>query len=114
MTSWNEVVESARSRHGDEVVDAALQYTAECISRLSPEQRDLLESHGYASQAAPRGVSGGPDMLFFSYFTRLPSVFLRNRVCKLAGVVIEGHETSDLDNELRCIHCGYEGSDEWF
>ena len=114
MTSWDEVVASARIRHGDESVDAGLEYTASVTSGLSQEQRDLLVSHGYAVQAAPRGISGGPDMLFYSDFRSRPGVFVRNRVCKLAGVLIDGHERSDLDNEWCCIHCGYEGSDEWF
>jgi len=35
---------------------------------------------------------------------------LRNWVCELDGIEIDGHEGSDLDPvSTACIHCPYEG-----
>jgi hypothetical protein len=36
---------------------------------------------------------------------------MRNRVCELDGIEVDGHEGSDLDpNSTSCIHCNYQGS----
>ncbi len=104
--SHEEVIEYARrTRPGDEV-DAALEETRRSVEQweFTPEQLAALERHGYASWAAPRGVTGDTKVFFFP-----PGdwVFLRNRVCVLDGIEIDGHEGSDLDpGGNSCIHCG--------
>jgi hypothetical protein len=81
---------------------------------LSPEAWVALKRHGYNPALPPRGVSGPPGE--FGGFTmgfvggepfRFP---MRNRVCELDGVAVDGHEGSDLDpGSTSCIHCGYQG-----
>jgi hypothetical protein len=69
------------------------------------EQRDALARHGYNPDLPPRGVAGGPGE-FKSYMHGK----LRNWVCELDGIEIDGHEGSDLDPaSTSCIHCDYEG-----
>jgi hypothetical protein len=39
-----------------------------------------------------------------------PGTMLRSHVCELDGILIDGHEGSDLDyTSTSCIHCDYEG-----
>jgi hypothetical protein len=82
---------------------------------MEQTQRDLLERHGYDPDLLPRGVGGGPERVRVSY-AKEPGgsggwsgwPYLRNRVCYLDGVEIDGHEASDLDPLGSCIHCGVE------
>ena len=80
---------------------------------LSPEAWDALQRHGYDPRLPPRGVAGPPgDVGTFvacvdGRDVRFP---LRNRVCELDGIEVDGHEGSDLDpTSTACIHCDYEG-----
>lgn len=67
--------------------------------------RVLLARNGYDPDLPPRGVSGPPGVI-----EGAGGVLLRNRVCVLEGVLIDGHEGSDLDpGSTSCIHCDYEG-----
>lgn len=73
------------------------------------EQIAALQRHGYPLLPA-RGVSGEPGMVIKSSThingVRVP-LDLRNRVCYLDGIEIDGHEGSDLDPGCgTCIHCG--------
>lgn len=73
---------------------------------FTDQQKRLLAKHGYEPAALPRGVTGRPEVTFR---TR-DGILLRNRVCELEGVIIDGHERSDLDPaSTSCIHCDYEG-----
>lgn len=90
---------------------AQITYTID----LSPEAWAALERHGYDPTLPPRGVSGPPgridglDNYRAADGTRV-SVPLRNRVCELDGIEIDGHAGSDLDpGSTMCIHCPYEG-----
>jgi hypothetical protein len=81
---------------------------------LSPEAWVALQRHGYNPALPPRGVSGPPGEL--GGFTmglvggepfRFP---MRNWVCALDGIEVDGHEGSDLDSgSTSCIYCGYQG-----
>jgi hypothetical protein len=69
-----------------------------------------LIRHGYNPDLPPRGLSGAPDEVI--KVRKLPDVDgqpqwteLRNRVCTLDGVEIDGHEGSDLDPGGECLHC---------
>lgn len=76
---------------------------------LSPEAWMALERHGYDPTLPPRGVTGPPGRIKgVNYFTDDGVVYmpLRNRVCQLDGIEVDGHEGSDLDNGGECIHCG--------
>jgi hypothetical protein len=83
---------------------------------LSPAAWLALERHGYDPLLPPRGLSGPPGRLDGALCGVVDGVFvnlpLRNRVCFLDGVEIEGHELSDLDCGGPCIHCGKELSEE--
>lgn len=75
-------------------------------------QREALIRHGYDPDLLPRGVTGPPEQVI--KVRVLPDVdgqpqwnYLRNRVCYLDGIEIDGHEGSDLDPAGNtCIHCG--------
>ena len=114
---WDRAVEDALKMAGAEGLQLALDKTAKSVAQwnFTDEQIDTLIEHGYEPRAAPRGVSG-PPMVFYSHSSQ-GGYFLRNRICKLNGVLIDGHEGSDLDYGGGCIHCGYDGStdggDEW-
>jgi hypothetical protein len=73
------------------------------------EVRAVLRRHGYNPDLAPRGVSG-PAGEFPGYRRAigggLDRVSLRNWVCGLDGIGIDGH--SDPDNTGLCIFCGRE------
>ena len=80
--------------------------TMEAIAGLTEEQRAALVRHGYDSDLPPRGVIGPPEQVTVA----LDGTRIRNRVCYLDGVEIDGHEGSDLDPaSTACIHCDYEG-----
>lgn len=83
---------------------------------LSPEAWIALERHGYDPLLPPRGVAGPPGRLkgtVCGWVDGEPVYLpLRNRVCELGGIEIDGHETSDLDPGGSCIHCG-RNIEEW-
>lgn len=69
--------------------------------------REILARHGYPPDLAPRGVTGPPGEIVNGYQNRdghIERVKLRNWVCALEGVIIDGH--SDQDNTGMCILCG--------
>jgi hypothetical protein len=96
-------------------VKAEERHTAPVWALLSDEQRAALRRHGYPDDLQPRGVTGKPGDRIpgYGWLTRdhegqrsVP-MWLRNRVCYLDGIRIDGHEGSDLDpGEPRCMHCG--------
>lgn len=75
--------------------------------RDEAEREALLAKHGYPPDALPRGVTGEPG---FSFVNR-QGIKLRNWVCVLEGVVMDGHEGSDLDPGGGCIMCQREWDD---
>lgn len=78
------------------------------MSELTAEQREALTRHGYDADLPSRGVSGPPGTITVRGDDG--DLRLRNRVCVLDGVEIDGHEGSDLDpGSTSCIHCDYEG-----
>lgn len=89
------------SDHRNEMIRRAREY----VNGLTNSQRNALTRHGYDPDVPPRGVSGPPGMFTGAYGTPL-----RNHVCTLDGVEIDGHCGSDLDpGSTSCIHCDYEG-----
>lgn len=73
---------------------------------MDEEARLALIRHGYDADLPPRGVTGPPSQVIETW----GGLRLRNRVCELDGVEIDGHEGSDLDpGSTACIHCDYEG-----
>lgn len=81
---------------------------AELTASYSSEQREALARHGYDPDVPPRGMTGPPgEAVIGSNGGRL-----RNRVCELDGVEIDGHRPSDLGGgDAMCIHCGKEPVD---
>lgn len=70
---------------------------------MSPEQRAVLVKYGYDPDLPPRGISGGPEAV-----QGFGGMMLRNHVCYLDGVEVDGHEASDLDEVgfgAACLHC---------
>jgi hypothetical protein len=66
----------------------------------------LLAKHGYPL-LAPRGVTGPPGQIVDGYESRAGHIVparLRNWVCTLEGVIIDGH--SDQANTGLCAMCG--------
>lgn len=105
IAQWEKDIARDRAHLGDAVVDAALQRSADHALnhlRITPEAMEALRRHGYAPGIAPRGV-GGDTSVFIS-----GDIYLRNRVCALDGVEVDGHEGSDLDPNGGCMHCGKE------
>jgi hypothetical protein len=81
---------------------------------LSPEAWAALERHGYDPRLPPRGIAGPPGEIRGGVFGDVDGrpvyMPLRNRVCELDGVRVDGHEGSDLDpGSTSCLHCDYEG-----
>lgn len=83
---------------------------------MDDEQRRVLIAHGYDPDLRPRGVAGGPERVRVSYAKEPIGrswhgwPYLRNHVCELDGVEIDGHEMSDLDAigpGSQCLHCDY-------
>jgi hypothetical protein len=71
--------------------------------------RALLVKHGYPPDLPPRGVTGPPGEIVNGYKSRAGQIVparLRNWVCTLEGVIIDGH--SDQDNTGLCMLCGRE------
>jgi hypothetical protein len=69
--------------------------------------RALLAKHGYDPDLPARGVTGPPEQVIDGWDSRalgrIVPVKLRNHVCALEGVIIDGH--SDPDNNGGCIYC---------
>lgn len=114
MSDWDKAVENAREMGGEDGLQQALANTAASVAQwnFTEEQIQTMIDHGYEPRAAPRGMSG-PPVVYYIHGGVRGGVFLRNRICKLNGVLIDGHEGSDLDPGGGCIHCGYEGAEEW-
>jgi hypothetical protein len=83
---------------------------------LDVEQHAALVRHGYDPALPPRGVTGGPERVRVSYQTEPLGEgwpgwpYLRNHVCELDGIQIDGHEMGDLDPVgpgSTCLHCDY-------
>ena len=89
-----------------ESIKPAFELIARAMEQVS-EQRRALIRHGYDPDLAPRGVAGPPGEVTEGW-EDCERVLLRNRVCELDGIEIDGHETSDLDTSSTCIHCGEE------
>lgn len=71
-----------------------------------------LARHGYNPDAVPCGLSARPGREGETWMSAgQHQVLLRYRVCVLDGVLIDGHEASDLDPGGGCIHCGKEPDD---
>lgn len=70
---------------------------------MRDEQRAALAAHGYDPDAAASGVSSAGDTMTWHGFG---GVLLRYHVCELDGILIDGHEGSDLDpGSPGCLHC---------
>ena len=82
--------------------------------KMTPEQRVTLQRHGYDPDALPCGTIYTPPTRTWPLTGELdkypPGTMLRSHVCELDGILIDGHEGSDLDYaSTRCIQCGDEG-----
>lgn len=82
---------------------------AEARAILEREQRrSLLAKHGYPDLPA-RGVTGRPGEVVDGWSRRdgeIVRVKLRNHVCELEDVEIDGH--ADPDRNGSCIYCSKE------
>ena len=71
--------------------------------------RALLAKHGYNPDFPARGVAGPPGEVIDGWGSVGPfpgtivRMKLRNHVCALDGVIIDGH--SDQDRSGACIYC---------
>ena len=77
------------------------------------ERRALLARHGYPPDLPPRGVTGPPGEIVNGYKSQAGQIVparLRNWVCTLEGVIIDGH--SDQDNTGLCVLCGRETTED--
>jgi hypothetical protein len=83
---------------------------------VSEEAHQALRRHGYPADYAPRGVTGDPGFSFRSSMRdpdgELVDVMLRNRVCQLDGIEVDGHAPSELDPGGGCMYCGADLSGE--
>ena len=78
----------------------------ECADADEAQVRELLAKHGYNPDAEPSGTSSrkAGDT---STWRGANGVLLRYWVCMLDGVIIDGHQGSDLDpGSTECIQCG--------
>lgn len=103
--AWQDTIYINRRRDGDEIVDRAIENSkAWCKRRgITKRDEDWLTSHGYCPWAVPRGVTGDTT-IYLSRYVGDP-LYLRNRVCW-----VDGHEGSDLDPGVICLHCDlYDG-----
>jgi hypothetical protein len=71
---------------------------------VNEAQKAALARNGYDPDARARGVTGDPSLSFINH----EGILLRNRVCYLDGIRIDGHEGSDLDPGGGCMHCSNE------
>jgi len=80
---------------------------------MTPEQCAALERHGYDPALLPRGVTGPPGEVTDGWMhndTEIVRVKLRNHVCELDGIKIDGHEgVEDDPGSTSCLHCDFEG-----
>lgn len=68
--------------------------------------RALLVKHGYNPGLPARGVTGPPGEVIDGWSNaagHIVPVKLRNHVCALEGVIIDGHSDPDLSGG--CIYC---------
>ena len=83
--------------------------------KMKPEQYAALQRHGYDPDALPCGATYTRSPTRTWPLTGMadeypPGTMLRSHVCELDGILIDGHEGSDLDpGSTSCIHCDYEG-----
>jgi hypothetical protein len=117
---WQEIIMCNVAAKGVDVVIEAVCATNErrrALSLYTERQLAALRKHGYPWWALPRGVAGraGDLMLFGPDAMNPHGVYLRNRVCQLDGVEIDGCEYSDLDYDGVCIHCHapIDEADQW-
>jgi hypothetical protein len=77
----------------------------ECYDADEDVIRALLAKHGYNPDLPARGVAGPPGQVIDGRGSHAPGqiIKLRNHVCALDGVIIDGH--SDPDNNGGCIYC---------
>ena len=86
--------------HRAEATERARRY----VHGLNAQQRYALSRHGYDPDLPPRGVSGPPGAI-----KGARDICLRNHVCELDGVEIDGHGGTDLTpGSTSCIYCDYE------
>jgi len=113
MNDWDREVAKIRERCNEGALQKTLDATAAAVAQwnFTEEQIQTMIDHGYEPRAAPNGVSGRPDVWYSGEFAG--GHILRYRICKLAGVRIDRHEGSEWDPGGACIHCGYEGTEEW-
>jgi len=79
----------------------------ECCDADEQAIRSLLAEHGYDPDLPARGVTGPPGEVVNGWTTRDGRVVparLRNHVCALESVIIDGHSDPDLNGA--CIYCG--------
>lgn len=107
MKTWQRTFDQYREHEDPVYLAEAIANSKAWVKRmgLTPDDQNWLYDHGYCNWAAARGVTGDPGELFLSRFGAGGPIFLRNRVC-----YVDGHQGSDLDPGVRCLHCGlYEG-----
>jgi hypothetical protein len=63
--------------------------------------REALVRHGYDPDARPSGAIGDPPATWRGW----NDVLLRQHVCELDGIEIDGHVDSDLDPGGGCMYC---------
>lgn len=110
---WQDAIAFDRGRYGDERVDKALANSLAMTAQqgIGDEEKAALRRHGYAPDVPCRGV-GGDTSIFLANDARFDGgYYLRNRICELDGILIDGHEASDLDPGGGCLHCDKEWSE---
>ena len=79
---------------------------------LTTEAWVALVRHGYDPSLPRRGVPGPPGRIDGRTIARVDGQLihlpLRNHVCELDGVEVDGHVVSDLDSGGDCMFCGRE------
>lgn len=74
------------------------------MPRDDAEHDALLAKHGFPTDAVPRGIRADMSDPGFSFVNR-DGIKLRNWICVLDGVIIDGHQGSDLWPGDGCIMC---------
>ncbi|MET8648380.1 hypothetical protein [Nocardia aurea] len=108
MSDWEQTIAFDRERYGDERVDKALANSLEMAARqgIGDEEKAALRRHGYAPDVPCRGV-GGDTSIFITNDARFDGgYYLRNRICELDGILIDGHESAEGDSGDGCADCG--------
>jgi len=105
---WQKIIEyNVAAKGADTVIDAVCATNERRRALYNERQLAAMRAHGYPWWALPRGVTGRPgDLILSGPDSMNPrGVYLRNRVCQLDGIEIDGCEYSDLDCDGICIHC---------